>query len=288
MIKDELGQRMKKYESAEVGEALPRKVPVIIRLDGKAFHTFTKGFKKPFDDILINAMIKTTKYLCVHIQGCVFGYTQSDEISLVLIDYQSEDSDAWFGYRVQKMVSIAASMASVVFNDFYQEESKLAFTKLSIEASKTDNDKIINDLHEQMNFYMQARNRKAYFDARCFSLPKEEVCNYILWRQFDARRNSILSLGQVYFNQNKLNKKTCLDITEMLQKEKQVRWEDLATHYKFGTAFYLVKKECVNLKGQHYIRNILQTDLEFGMLIGENRLLLSQLVNGGEKIKDGN
>lgn len=100
--------------------SLMRRTPVIIRLDGKAFHTFTKGFVKPFDECMSKAMQETMKYLCENIQGCVLGYTQSDEITLVLIDYQKLTTDAWFDYEVQKICSVAASMATFIFNRQFQ------------------------------------------------------------------------------------------------------------------------------------------------------------------------
>ena len=106
-----LDERMKQYEYV-TRTYLTRKIPAIIRIDGKAFHTFTKGFKKPFDMVLMSAMQNTMKSLCEQIQGCVFGYTQSDEITLVLTDYATIDTDAWFGYNVQKMASISASTAT--------------------------------------------------------------------------------------------------------------------------------------------------------------------------------
>ena len=112
---DSLGDRMKRYEGVS-RNFLTRRVPVVIRLDGKAFHTFTRGMKKPFDRILMNAMQETMKCLCKNVQGCVFGYTQSDEITLVLTDYATIKTDAWFGYNVHKMTSIAASMATLAFN----------------------------------------------------------------------------------------------------------------------------------------------------------------------------
>lgn len=106
-----LESRMKDYEQRN-RYFLQRKVPVILRIDGQHFHTFLKGFKKPFDPIFIATMQDTLKYLCKNIQGCVFGYTQSDEITLVLIDYANIDSDCWFNYRVDKLCSIGASMAN--------------------------------------------------------------------------------------------------------------------------------------------------------------------------------
>lgn len=107
---DSLGDRMKGYENI-ARNYLTRRIPTIIRVDGKAFHTFTRGMEKPFDRILMTTMQNTMKYLCENIQGCVFGYTQSDEITLVLTDYATITTDAWFGYNIQKMCSVSASMA---------------------------------------------------------------------------------------------------------------------------------------------------------------------------------
>ena len=115
---DDLGKRMKEFYEKPAQTKLIRRMPVAIRIDGKAFHTFTRGFQKPFDSILIKAMQKTTKYLCENIQGCVFGFTQSDEITLILIDYQKLDSSAWFDYEVQKMCAISSSMAAMAFDKY--------------------------------------------------------------------------------------------------------------------------------------------------------------------------
>lgn len=120
-VHDELGIRMKTYYEQIPKAKLMRRTPVAIRIDGKAFHTFTKGFKKPFDEILIKSMQETMKFLCENIQGCVLGYTQSDEITLILVDYKNENSDAWFDYQVQKICSIAASMATLKFNRAFTE-----------------------------------------------------------------------------------------------------------------------------------------------------------------------
>lgn len=119
-IHDELGTRMKEFYESVPKTKLMRRTPVAIRIDGKAFHTFTRGFSKPFDDVLINTMQDTMKYLCENIQGCVLGYTQSDEITLILVDYKRLNSSAWFDYEVQKMCSIAASMATMAFNKFFE------------------------------------------------------------------------------------------------------------------------------------------------------------------------
>ena len=118
-VNDELGKRMKTYYEQIPQTKLMRRTPVAIRIDGKAFHTFTRNFDKPFDEILVNSMYDTMKYLCENIQGCVLGYTQSDEITLILVDYKKLNSSAWFDYELQKMCSIAASMATMAFNKFF-------------------------------------------------------------------------------------------------------------------------------------------------------------------------
>ena len=125
MDTSELAKRMKKYEAVSKN-VLMKKAPVILRLDGRAFHTFTRNFVKPFDQLLMEVMQATMKYLCENIQGCVIGYTQSDEITLVLTDYKKLTSEAWFDYEVQKMCSIAASMATLEFNRQMQQRVELA------------------------------------------------------------------------------------------------------------------------------------------------------------------
>ena len=124
---DSLGNRMKEYESVS-RHFLTRRIPAIIRLDGKAFHTFTRGMKKPFDRIMMTTMQETMKFLCENIQGCVFGYTQSDEITLVLTDYATIATDGWFGYNIQKMVSVSASMATQAFNRIFKENAEAVGT----------------------------------------------------------------------------------------------------------------------------------------------------------------
>ena len=223
MDKTSIGDRMKGYENIS-RIYLPRRIPVIIRLDGKAFHTFTRGFDKPFDYVLMKAMQLTMKKLCEGIQGCVFGYTQSDEITLVLTDYATINTDAWFGYNVQKMASVAASMATVYFNNSW------LFECTSLPES---NDR---------EFYFEQQG-KAMFDARCFSIPKDEVCNCLIWRQQDATRNSIQAVGQAHFSQKELNGKSCNEIQDMLFTEKNINWGDFPTDCKRGAACYKADEE---------------------------------------------
>lgn len=187
-VHDDLGRRMKDYYETIPKTKLMRRTPVAIRIDGKAFHTFTRGFQKPFDDVLIESMQETMKYLCENIQGCVLGYTQSDEITLILVDYKTLSSDAWFGYEVQKMCSISASMATMAFNRVFSK-------------------RVGGIYFEEMPYleaYDKSVNLGAMFDARCFNVPKEEVTNLIYWRQLDASRNSIQMVGQAYFSHKEL------------------------------------------------------------------------------------
>ena len=222
-----LAKRMKKYEVVPEN-TLMRRTPVIIRVDGRAFHTFTKGFQKPFDDVLMRVMQDTMKYLCENIQGCVFGYTQSDEITLILIDYKKLNSEAWFDYEVQKMCSIVASMTTMAFNRLFMYEYE-EFNRWIYEGSPTDEDKRLNDV------YYNAMCKGAMFDARAFNLPKEEVTNNIYWRQLDASRNSIQMVGQANFSHRELLNKTCDQIQDMLMTQRGINWNDMGTSYKRGS-----------------------------------------------------
>jgi tRNA(His) 5'-end guanylyltransferase len=228
MDKTTLGDRMKNNYENISRYYLTRRMPIITRIDGKSFHTFTKGFKKPFDDILIKTMQETMKYLCENIQGCVLGYTQSDEISLVLVDYAELTTDAWFGNNLQKMCSVSASMATLAFNK--------AFTR---NISKQSKRLYTEHLEEKDASYIEtleiAMNKGAMFDSRVFTIPKEEVCNYMLWRQQDATRNSILSVGQANFSHKDLHGKSCNNIQDMLMTQKGINWNDYATTLKRGS-----------------------------------------------------
>ena len=213
-INDDLGNRMKEYYENIPKIKLYRRTPVIIRIDGKSFHSFTKGFKKPFDDILIKSMQETMKYLCQNIQGCVLGYCQSDEISLLLIDYKNLESQAFFDYEVQKVCSVTASMTTMAFNKIFEDN--------------------VNDYNERET-YLKALNKGAMFDSRCFNIPVEEVTNYFYWRQLDATRNSIQMVGQAKFSHKELQHKTCNMIQDMLHEQCGINWNDFPTHKKRGS-----------------------------------------------------
>lgn len=231
-VHDELGKRMKEFYEGISKTKLMRRCPVAIRLDGKAFHTFTRNFQKPFDEVLIKSMQETMKYLCENIQGCVLGYSQSDEITLILVDYKKLDSAAWFDYEVQKLCSIAASMATMAFNKRFAE-NYLDYLA-TLEPDFTNNSDI-EKWRKNVSAYNSASDKGAMFDCRCFNIPKEEVTNLIYWRQLDATRNSIQMVGQSNFSHKELQNKSCNDIQDMLMTQKGINWNDFPVYQKRGS-----------------------------------------------------
>ena len=302
MVRDSLGDRMKAYYEEIPKIKLMRRTPVIIRIDGKAFHTFTRGMQKPFDAILIKTMQETTKYLCENIQGCVLGYTQSDEISLVLIDYQKLETSAWFDYEVQKMCSIAASMATMAFNKYFTSHIHMIMTHLHCMNPEDEwFDKQIlkenygftdEDFESDSEFFEKRLERyqkvigSAMFDARCFNIPKEEVTNYIYWRQLDATRNSIQSVGQANFSHKELHCKTCNDIQDMLMTQKGINWNNFPAYLKRGTAVFkngitvkrTNKMEEITLHNPELCSRDWVIDLDMPQLKGENRDYVERLI----------
>ena len=234
-IHDDLGTRMKEFYEQVPKTRLVRRMPVAIRIDGKAFHTFTRGFRKPFDHILIKTMQETTKYLCENIQGCVLGYTQSDEISLLLIDYKNLNSSAWFDYEIQKICSIAASMATMAFNKSFTKNAEEFMTDCAANYEMEGLCGKGTEEYKLCEVYQKAIEKGAMFDARCFNIPKEEVTNYFYWRQLDAIRNSIQMVGQAHFPHNILQYKTCEDIKDMLYVKDEIVWELLPTYKQRGS-----------------------------------------------------
>lgn len=266
-VHDDLGTRMKTFYEAIPQTKLMRRTPVAIRIDGKTFRTFTRGFQKPFDEVLGKAMVRTMEYLCKNIQGCIFGYTQSDEITLILIDYQTFKTDAWFDYEVQKLCSISASMATMAFYKYFQDEVNkwfnTAYEKSQIEWDWDTTEKV----EEQFKNYLNALEKGAMFDARCFNIPKEEVTNLVYWRQLDAARNSIQMVGQAYFSHDELQEKSCSEIQDMLINEHDINWNNFKTRYKRGVCW----------TKEHGI------DYEMPMLKGFDRDYLDKLIFVGEK-----
>jgi len=217
---DSLGDRMKGYEKVTKSKLMKR-TPVIIRIDGKAFHTWTKCLKtfdgslerEPFSTVMHNAMVKTTEDLVNNIQNAVLGYTQSDEISILLNDWRQLNTSQWFDNSIQKMASVSASMATAYFARAFQQEVLMAKGWGPDEYTVAP----------------------AMFDARVFNMPKEEVANYFVWRQQDASRNSVQMLARHYFSHKQLHKKNNSEIQDMLMLEKGVNWNDIDTWKKRGS-----------------------------------------------------
>lgn len=201
MSHDSLGDRMKGYEQA-ARTVLPGRLPIIIRVDGKAFHTYTAKCNRPFDERLADVMVSTAKHLCEEVQGAQLAYTQSDEISVLVHGYKKFDSQAWFDLQVQKMASVAAGTASAHFT--------------------ANSWKILND-----------GLRPAVFDARVFVVPEADVCNYFLWRQQDATRNSIQMLARSLYSHKQLDGKNGSELQELCFA-KGHNWNDLPTRWRRG------------------------------------------------------
>ncbi|MFR2774811.1 MAG: tRNA(His) guanylyltransferase Thg1 family protein [Anaerostipes sp.] len=228
-------KRMKRYELASK-QFLTQRTPVIIRIDGKNFHTFTKGFDEPFDNIFLSAMRDTMKYLCENIEGCVFGYTQSDEITLVLVDYQTIKTQSWFGYNVQKLCSVTAGMTTMMFNE----------TMFRIVANNFDTYLMNTPYFVEKNICGYRGIKTGVFDARCFNIPKEDVCNNLIWRQKDCIRNSISRVAHSYFSNKELYKKTQSEMEEMLLKNAGINWNDYPVDLKYGVCCYREECDVVN------------------------------------------
>ncbi len=235
--KDSLGDRMKNNYENRSKTYLTRRVPVCIRCDGKAFHSFTRGLKRPYDEIFHSAMNDTLMYLCKNIQGCKVGYTQSDEITLLLVDYDTITTDAWFDYSVQKMCSIAASMATLAFNKSFAKSADDFFR---------NNIKDVDEKNEDVIYFktlMKAVETGAMFDARCFNIPEDEVVNCFIWRQQDATRNAIQMLGQSNFPHKALQGKSCNQIQDMLMVTKGINFNDMPVEFKRGVCCIKVTEQ---------------------------------------------
>ena len=228
-------------------------------------------------------MQETTKYLCENIQGCVFGFTQSDEITLILVDYQKLTSSAWSDYEVQKLCSISASMATMAFNRVFvknvDEWGRLTFPNWDEGGT---NEEVNIDLLKLNDAYQRAIGKGAMFDARCFNIPKEEVTNLIYWRQLDATRNSIQMVGQANFSHKELQNKSCNDIQNMLHEQKGINWNDYPTVCKKGAAIiYINYQNPQSLTNGDTIKGW-KIDTEMPILKGGDRAYIDDLIYVGE------
>lgn len=215
---DELGNRMKSYYESRTRQFLPRRSYVIIRLDGKAFHSYVKGLDRPFDSGLVEDMDSLAMQLCKNTQGAKLAFVQSDEISILVTDFDTLTTDAWFNYAVDKMCSISASIATSHFN-----KSRL------LRFLKKETFNYHGELLEQVE-----KLKEANFDSRAFTIPsKTEVQNYFIWRQQDTVRNSISSVAQSLYSHKELENKNTSMMQEMIFQKGQ-NWNDFPDGLKRG------------------------------------------------------
>jgi tRNA(His) guanylyltransferase len=225
-MKDELANRIKEFYEDRFRYKLPRRGYTIIRIDGKAFHTYTKGLERPFDEGLIQDMNDTASFLCKNISGSKLAYVQSDEISILVTDFDTLNTEAWFDNNLQKMVSVSASLATCEFN-------RLRMIRDS-------------DVHPWFKSLHKSNIEKfkmAQFDSRVFQIPSPvEVENYFIWRQQDATRNSISSVAQSLYSHKELNGKKTNEMQEMIF-QKGINWNDYDFRKKRGAVISKVERE---------------------------------------------
>ena len=276
---DALGDRMKNNYENRYRFYLTRRTPVIIRVDGNAFHTFTRGLDRPFDADFMKIMQKTCLSLCQNIQGCVGGYVQSDEISLLLVDYQTLESDAWFDYNLQKITSLAAARATMTFNELVSD-LVAAYDVEGYACSQIEGEEDKEAICFEKAKLWQTKMNRAMFDARAFNIPKEEVCNYFIWRQKDATRNSIQAAGQAQFSHKELDRKSQSDIQEMLF-QKGINWNNYSIPEKRGSFVRRYTETIEREDGVVIVRNPWYIDEEMPILT-EDRNYIDELVYIGE------
>jgi tRNA(His) 5'-end guanylyltransferase len=235
---DKLGDRMKEFYENRYRILLPRRLPLIIRIDGKSFHSFTKGFKKPYDLIIRDCMSETAVELCSQIQGAKIAYVQSDEISILLTDYDDIKTDAFFDKNLSKITSISASIATLAFNRAYINIS---------------NNIVVTNMKDRDFF--NKKQFTALFDSRAFIIPKEEVINYFIWRQNDATRNAIQGLGQENFSHKQIQGVNTTDMQEKLFTEKGINFNDEPTFFKRGWCIEKKEIKIVAEEGDDIIRH---------------------------------
>ena len=286
MDTSDLAKRMKDYEMRD-RYFLQKRIPVAIRVDMRAGHTFTRGFKRPFDYIFMKSMQETAKYMCENMGNAKFAYVQSDEITIILTDYDTLETDCWFNYRTDKLCSISASMATMAFNKYFEENVTNEVLEYKMVPHCVE---IQQEIKEYHNTLIAALDKGAMFDARCFNIPKEEVTNLVYWRQLDASRNSIQMVGQANFSHKELQNKSCNDIQDMLMTQKGINWNDLPTYQKRGSCCVRNKiviesdgvKATVQLRDASKSENEWIIDTDIPIFKGEGREYIDRLVFVGE------
>lgn len=244
-----VGDRIKDYYEGRTKQLLMRRTITILRLDGKGFSKFTQGFNKPFDDGFSDDMDETAKFLCENIQGAKFAYTQSDEITVVLCDYDNQETSAWFDYSVQKMTSVSASLATAKFN---QLRTKRLENYASIDVDDLNNMEL------------------AMFDSRVFQVPTlDEMVNTLIFRQQDCTRNSVSMAADALLKGSMEGIKNQVK-QERLFQEAGVNWNDYKTKYKRGS---VIKK--VQIENNGAIRNRWVIDNETPIFTQDKEYLIN-------------
>lgn len=247
--KDSLGDRMKSNYENRTRIFLPRRTYTLIRVDGKAFHTYTKGLDRPFDLGFIDDMDATAAYMCKNIQGAKLAFVQSDEISIVMTDFEKLTTDAWFDGNIQKIASVSASLATAKFNELrYRrsilENSQNFYKELDVDVEIIQNKGKRENKSRALQSVLEAYNdtKLATFDSRTYTIPSlDEVINYFIWRQQDTTRNSISSVAQNLFSAKELHGKNTDEMQEMCF-QKGVNWNDFNPKLKRGR---LITKETI-------------------------------------------
>lgn len=216
-MNDPIMIRMKEYYESATNYKLTRRMPVIIRIDMRAGHTFTHGMDTPYDDVFNDAMHITAVELCMQISNARIAYIQSDEISILLTDYHKLTTEQWFKGQVQKIASVSASIATIEFNRAFSHRI------LTADPKKVEN--------------YTCKINKCTFDSRAFNIPQSDVCNYFIARQKDATKNSLNMLAQSIFTQDELKGKKKNDLMDMLM-EKGLNWNDCPSYQKRGVCVF--------------------------------------------------
>lgn len=210
-------------------------------------------------------------YLCRSINSCVFAYTESNKITLILIDYQSLDSKPWFNYQVQKMCSVAASIATMAFSKIFTGNINDRRKALAKDGVRFFEDSFIS--------HVIAEEQGVIFDARCFNIPKEEVANFIYWRQSRAVRRSIERVGKTYFTEEQLRHVVYGSIKDMLLKEYNIDWHDYPTSCKHGSACVMRPNESIPGSLMWVI------DDEMPIIKGESRAYVNDAIMFNESLE---
>lgn len=219
--------------------SLPRRTYTVLRIDGKAFHTYARDCERPFDEGLIADMQNTAKALCESIQGCKLAYTQSDEISLVLTDFDQIETEGWFDGNLQKMVSISASIATSEFNKLRLLRKVSTYTVQTFPTEDEYLHYIDPGIHDEITGFNTAN-----FDSRAFTISsRSEVMNYLFWRQQDASKNSVSMVARSFYSHKELEGKSTNEMQEMIFQKSGKNWNNYPTYQKRGSCAYRAKAD---------------------------------------------